>query len=272
MIVARTIAECRAARSRLGRVALVPTMGALHAGHVSLMHIARSHAVDVAVSIFVNPTQFAPHEDFNQYPRPVEADLKACRDAGVSLVFMPEPAEVYRPGSVSAEVSVPALAGVLEGVVAKLFNIVRPEVACFGEKDFQQLAILRAMTTALDFPIAIVGCPTLRDPDGLAMSSRNQYLSPAARRRALCISGGLNAVTAATHAGARDVATLKKLLRRHLTDSATEPDIPVHIDYATLVDTDTLAEVDSLQRPTQAVVAMRVDKTRLIDNVRVVSR
>src|SRR5436309_35011 len=197
MIVAHTVADCRRHRKELGRLALVPTMGALHAGHLSLIQHAKRHAPHVAVSIFVNPTQFGPTEDFSRYPRPLEADLAKCEAAGVELIFNPPPEEMYQPGVPDLVVDLPSLSGVLEGkhrpghfkgvcqVVAKLFNVMQPTAACFGQKDFQQLRVIGAMVEALDMPIDIIPCPTLRDPDGLAMSSRNVYLSGDERQRAL---------------------------------------------------------------------------------------
>src|SRR5688572_20718161 len=189
MNVVHTIPECREHRAQLpGTVAFVPTMGALHVGHLSLIARAKELAESVVVSIFVNPTQFGPREDFNKYPRPIMADLEKCKSAGVDLVFNPAVEEIYRPGAPDVVVDVPSLTGVLEGkhrpghfkgvcqVVAKLFNIIRPDVAVFGEKDFQQLRVLQAMAEALDFPVQVIGAPTLRETDGLAMSSRNQYL------------------------------------------------------------------------------------------------
>ena len=205
MIVIRTIAEARAHRAELGQLAFVPTMGALHAGHVSLIEIAREHAPHVAVSIFVNPTQFGPREDLSKYPRPLEADLEKCERAGVDFVFVPSVEEMYRPGLVDIIIDLPSLTGVLEGikrpghfkgvcqVVAKLFNILSPNVVCFGQKDYQQLRIVSAMVEALDWPIKVVACPTLREPDGLALSSRNIYLSHDERQRALAISRALRA-------------------------------------------------------------------------------
>jgi pantoate--beta-alanine ligase len=276
--VVRTISDCRRERASLGRLALVPTMGALHAGHLSLVERAREHAAAVAVTIFVNPTQFGPQEDFKRYPRPLEEDLAMCRSAGVNLVFAPGVEEVYPSGVPQASVDVPALTRTLEGshrpghfagvcqVVAKLFNIVAPDAACFGEKDFQQLAVLRAMTRALDLPIEIVGCPTLRDPDGLAMSSRNRYLSADERRRALSIHRSLRDV-AAMAASERDVRSLVERLHAGLRDASAAPAVGTSIDYATIVDRVTLAELEKIDRPAQALVAMRVGTTRLIDNI-----
>src|SRR4051812_29719488 len=185
MNVVRTIAEAREQRGKLQRIALVPTMGALHAGHLALIEHAKRHAPQIVVSIFVNPTQFGPKEDYQKYPRPLEEDLAKCEAAGVELVFNPPAEEMYRPGVPDVVVDLPALTTVLEGkhrpghfkgvcqVVAKLFNIVRPAVAVFGQKDYQQFRVLSAMVDALDMPIDVRGVPTVRDPDGLAMSSRN---------------------------------------------------------------------------------------------------
>src|SRR2546423_8198886 len=185
MKVVHTIAACREERMKFDRLALVPTMGALHAGHVSLIHAARAHDPHVAVSIFVNPTQFGPREDFNRYPRPIESDLTKCRETGVDFVFQPTVEEIYPEPATDVVLDLPSLSSVLEGkhrpghfrgvcqIVAKLFNIVRPDAAVFGQKDFQQLRILSAMVEALDWTIDIIPGPTIREPDGLAMSSRN---------------------------------------------------------------------------------------------------
>lgn len=275
MIVSRTIADCRAQRRKLGRVALVPTMGALHAGHLSLIDVAKQRAEHVIVSIFVNPTQFGPTEDFTKYPRPIEQDLARCEEAGVDLIFNPSADEMYRPGVPDVIVDLPSVSTVLEGkhrpghfkgvcqVVAKLFNVVQPDLACFGRKDFQQLRILRAMTEALDFPIEVVACPTLREPDGLAMSSRNQYLSAEDRQRGLSISRALFAAEAEFKKGItqtnRLIATIQKpMLENHLS-----------IDYVAAVDPQTLKNVEVVNGPTILAVAARVGKTRLIDNVEV---
>ncbi len=273
MTVVRTIADCRRERAQLGPLALVPTMGALHAGHLSLIKEAKKRAPHVAVSIFVNPTQFGPTEDFTKYPRPLESDLAKCEAAGVDLVFNPPPEEMYRPGVPDVVIDLPSLSTVLEGkhrpthfkgvcqIVAKLFNIIRPDSACFGQKDFQQLRILRAMVEALDWPIDVVGCPTLRDPAGLALSSRNQYLSPEDRHRALAISRGLFAARAEFGGGVtqtnRLVATIQKpMLEQH-----------VNIDYVAAVDPITLKPVEVIVRPTILAVAARVGVIRLIDNI-----
>lgn len=274
MIVAKTIAECRHARSTLGKLAFVPTMGALHAGHESLMHLAKAHAPATATSIFVNPTQFGPNEDFTRYPRPIDADLQICQRQGVDLVFMPEAAEVYRPDLPETVIDFPSLTGVLDGlhrpghfrgvcqVVAKLFNIVQPNVAIFGQKDFQQLQILSAMVFALDFPIKIVAAPTVREADGLAMSSRNRYLSPADRERGLSISRGLFKAVEAHRTGQKDARTLIAIVTAELVAQSLQ------IDYVAVVDQRTLQSVNDVGRPSVIAVAARVGSTRLIDNVR----
>lgn len=260
-------------------------MGALHAGHLSLVEAAKKHAPKVAVSIFVNPTQFGPKEDFNNYPRPIEEDLAKCRDAGVDLVFNPSVQEMYPPlptTEPTAErvcVDVPYLNGILEGrirpnhfkgvcqVVAKLFNIIRPDVACFGQKDFQQLRVLSAMTEALNWPIEIVGCPTLRDPDGMTMSSRNQYLLPEERTRALSISRGLFAARDEFEKGVRQTNRLIATVQKILLDAGTQGSVHLLIDYVATVDVITLKNVEVISAPTLMAVAARVGKTRLIDNV-----
>ena len=270
MNVLHTIAECRAQRATCDALALVPTMGALHAGHISLIEEAHRHAPVVAVSIFVNPTQFGPHEDLSKYPRSLEADLENCRAAGADFVFNPDLAEMYRPEIPEIIVDLPALSSVLEGkhrpthfrgvcqVVAKLFNILQPTAVCFGQKDFQQLRIVSAMVETLDWPIRIVGCPPVRDPDG-----RNKYLSPDERQRALSISRGLFAARREVESGVtqtnRLTATIQKpMLENHL-----------NIDYIAAVDPLTLRGVEHVTAPTILAVAARVGATRLIDNVTV---
>jgi len=273
MDVVRTIPEARERRAKDASLALVPTMGALHAGHVSLMTLARQHAASVAASIFVNPTQFGPREDYNKYPRPLEDDLAKCEAAGVAWVFAPEADEIYRPGMAEMTVELPQLDTILEGkhrqghfsgvcrVVAKLFNIIRPDVAVFGQKDYQQLRIISAMADALDFPIKIVSGPTVREGDGLAMSSRNQYLSETDRLKALSISRALFTAKGEFTKGIRQANRLtttmqKILLEQHLS-----------IDYIAAVDPQTLKTVDVVNGPTVLAIAARVGSTRLIDNV-----
>jgi pantoate--beta-alanine ligase len=275
MLVVRTIADCRAERSKLARkkIALVPTMGALHAGHVALLDAARKQASAVVASIFVNPTQFGPKDDYQKYPRPLDEDLAKCQAAGVDVVFNPSADEMYPPGHPDVVVDVPALTSVLEGkhrpghfkgvcqVVAKLFNIVRPTMAFFGQKDYQQFRVLSAMAEALDLPIDVRGVPTVRDPDGLALSSRNQYLTPQERERALSISRALGIGEGEFKTGVRQtnrlIATMQHvLLEQHLS-----------IDYVAAVDADTLKPVEVVTAPTVLAIAARVGATRLIDNV-----
>lgn len=252
-------------------------MGALHAGHASLIDVARSRAADVVVSIFVNPTQFAPNEDFSRYPRTLEPDLALCEAHGATLVFAPEPAEMYDATSPAAVVSMPSLSNVFEGairpghfdgvctVVSKLFHLVQPTFACFGEKDFQQLTVLRAMVASLNFPIEIIGCPTRRDVDGLAMSSRNRYLSADERARALSLSRALNEGRRRFAAGERSAAVLRSAMRATLEAGLAGGEH--RIDYAALVDPTTLTEVETASANTRAIVTAKVGTTRLIDNL-----
>lgn len=288
MIIAHSIAELRQHRPSLGNVAFVPTMGALHEGHLSLIEQARQQAPSVVVSIFVNPTQFSHGEDYTRYPRPLQDDLDKCRSAGVSLVFTPQASEMYPPDVPSIVIDLPELTETLEGkhrpghfrgvcqVVAKLFNLVQPQVACFGMKDFQQLRVIQAMVQALDFPIRIVPCPTVRESDGLAMSSRNRYLSADERRRALAISRALFQARDDVAAGVRQTNRLIATMRKILLDvgnvggkqhHAPLGHIPVSIDYIAAVDPNTLRPVESVTAPTLLAIAARVGTTRLIDNL-----
>ena len=272
MEIVKTIDDARRIRARYGRLALVPTMGALHAGHMSLIAHAKNNAPAVAVSIFVNPTQFGPKEDYTKYPRPIDEDLDKCEQAGVDFIFSPTAQEIYPPGAPDIVVDLPSMTSVLEGkhrpghfkgvcqVVAKLFNILQPTVACFGQKDFQQLRVIEAMVEALDMPIDIIACPTLRDPDGLAMSSRNAYLSPEDRQKALSISRALMMGYKEFKDGVRQtnrlITTMQKvMLEQHLS-----------IDYVAAVDPETLKPVEKIERPTLLAIAARVGVTRLIDN------
>jgi pantoate--beta-alanine ligase len=279
MVVVHSIADCRDARRALGDVAFVPTMGALHDGHVSLMHRAAQCAPSVAVSIFVNPTQFGRNEDLSKYPRTLEQDLDRCERAGVALAFVPDEKTVYPPGVAAALVDVPSLTDVLEGkhrpghfrgvcqVVAKLFNVVQPQYACFGRKDYQQLRVLEAMVEALDFPLRIVACDTVRESDGLAMSSRNRYLSADERARALSISRALRAAAAEHAAGSRQANRLVATMTQILLDPGHLGHVPLAIDYAACVDARTLRPLDHIDAPALLAVAARVGATRLIDNV-----
>jgi pantoate--beta-alanine ligase len=273
MKVVRTIAEARAERASSDDLVLVPTMGALHAGHVSLLQLARQHGSTVAATIFVNPTQFGPREDFSKYPRPIEQDLAKCEQAGVDWVFMPEAQEMYPPGVAEIAIDLPQLSNVLEGkhrpghfsgvcqVVAKLFNITRPTAAVFGQKDFQQLRIISAMVEILNWPIRIVAGPTVREHDGLAMSSRNQFLSDPERQKALTLSKSLFFGKGEYTQGVRQTNRLLTSMQRVLV----EQHLP--IDYIAAVDPVTLKPVDVITGPTVLAVAARVGTTRLIDNV-----
>ena len=254
------------------RIAFVPTMGYLHAGHVSLLEAARSRGDVSVLSIFVNPTQFGPNEDLARYPRDLEGDLAKAAGAGTDVAYLPEPRDVYPPGY-QTTVEVPELARGLCGpfrpghfagvatVVCKLFNVVRPDVALFGEKDYQQLAIVRRMVIDLDMGIEIVGVPTVREADGLAMSSRNAYLSPAERARALSLSRALFAARDAVAGGLRNAADIVAGAR-----AALDVD---RIDYVDLVDAETLQPITELARPAVLAIAAFIGRTRLIDNVRV---
>ena len=276
MLVTSDIGEVRravaAARSENRRIGCVPTMGALHAGHLSLMERARGEAEFVAVTIFVNPTQFGPQEDLSRYPRPLESDLKACRDAGVDVVFIPSAEEIY-PNGFSTSVTVEGLSTVLEGasrpghfrgvatVVLKLLNIVQPDVAFFGQKDFQQQAVIRRMARDLDLPVEIVVCPTIREPDGLALSSRNTYLSRDERRSALALQESLRLADERLRGGARDLPSICESMRAVM---AAKPHVTP--DYAVIVDPESLSLLTELQARMVVLVAARVGSTRLIDN------
>jgi pantoate--beta-alanine ligase len=263
---------------RLGQsIALVPTMGALHEGHLSLVRAAREQSDVTVATIFVNPTQFGPGEDFAKYPRTLEADLQALSAAGCDVVFVPEHDEMYPPGS-STLVEPPAVARPLEGVcrpghfrgvatiVLKLFHLIPAHVAFFGQKDYQQTCVVRQMVRDLAVPIEIVVCPTVREPDGLAMSSRNRYLSPAERRQATALSRALEEAERLASAGQRDARRVAEAMRNILTAAGIE-----RVDYATLADPDTLSELSTLSDPAVALIACYVGTTRLIDN-RLISR
>lgn len=253
------------------RVGVVPTMGALHQGHLSLVEAARREADVVVATIFVNPTQFAPHEDFAKYPRTLEADVAELGKVGCDFVFAPANEEVYPPGF-STYVEPPAVAAPLEGicrpghfrgvttVVLKLFNMVPADVACFGQKDFQQALVIRRMTEDLNLPIAIRVCPIVREADGLAMSSRNRYLSPEQRQRSLALWRALQKASQMIEGGERSAETVRAAMHAEL-----EPSVD-RIDYATLADPDTLEQPTTIDRPLVALIAAVVGTTRLIDN------
>jgi pantoate--beta-alanine ligase len=277
MQIIRTVAELRAwsRKSRsLGQVVgLVPTMGALHAGHISLVRAAKAICQAVAVSIFVNPTQFGPNEDFALYPRTFDADCALLAEQDVDVVFAPLPEEIYRPGAVTF-VEVAGLSDRLDGksrpghfrgvatVVAKLFLTAEPDRAFFGQKDGAQVAVLRRMSTDLGLPVEIVVCPIVRESDGLAMSSRNRYLTPVERQQALVLSKALNSVDAANSGGERSSKVLIELAHSTITSEAD-----VKIDYVAAVDWATLLPVDEVGPGTLFAVAVWVGTTRLIDNL-----
>jgi pantoate--beta-alanine ligase len=254
-------------------VALVPTMGALHKGHMALVEVAKKTAKRTVVSIFVNPMQFGPKEDLAAYPRPMDADKKLLVDAGCDLLFAPDVAEMYPDGS-AAKISPGPLGDVLEGafrpghftgvatVVTKLLMQAMPDIAFFGEKDYQQLLVIRRVTRDLNIPAHIVGVPTVRDADGLALSSRNAYLSPDERKRAVALPQTLEAMVTPLRTGVKVDEVLKEG-RTRLTSAGFE------VDYLELADAATLTPVRALQKPARLLVAARIGKTRLIDNVAV---
>ncbi len=277
MIVATTIRAVRARRQeldRLGqRVAFVPTMGALHEGHLSLGRLAAQHADEVWVSVFVNPTQFGPGEDFDRYPRQLDADRALLEGEGVALLFAPDVKEIY-PRPPATVVDVPSLTAPLCGahrpghfrgvalVVVKLLNIVRPEVAVFGAKDFQQAVVIQRLVEDLDMPVAIVVAPTRREADGLAMSSRNAYLSPAERQAATAVPRALEAARAALAAGERRGRVLEARMAAALAGEEG-----VRLQYAAAVDVATLEPVDAVGTRVLLAMAAHVGQVRLIDNL-----
>jgi pantoate--beta-alanine ligase len=266
--------RCDAFRQAGKRIGFVPTMGALHAGHMTLVAAARAHGADVVVvSIFVNPLQFGANEDFGNYPRTFEGDLALCREHGVELVYAPGPEQMYPPGF-STHVEVAGLSAGFEGaarpthfrgvttVVAKLLHAAGPCVACFGRKDYQQWRVIDRMVRDLDLPVDVLGCPIAREPDGLALSSRNRYLSPEQRARASAISAGLRAADAAYRAGERDSSTLEGLARASITAAGFDA-----IDYVTLADADDLTPCkERAVSPVVLLIAARLGQTRLLDN------
>ena len=274
--VVRSAAEVRAItsawRGKGERAALVPTMGYLHEGHLSLMREGRRRADRVAVSIFVNPLQFGPKEDLARYPRDLEGDLAKCGTVGVDLVFHPDPAEMYQDGfqtSVDVEQLSQGLCGAsrpghfrgVATVVTKLLALFLPDVGIFGRKDYQQLKIIQRLARDLSLPSEIVGAPIVREPDGLALSSRNAYLSPDERRRALSLQGGLQAARALFAAGKRDAEALRAAVLERLTKAEARP------DYVELRDPESLKSLEATTMESMLFVAAYLGKTRLIDNV-----
>jgi len=273
MIVIETVAQMQQfARDRRGEIALVPTMGYLHQGHASLMMEARQRAATVVVSIFVNPTQFGVNEDLDSYPRDLERDKRVALEAGVDVIFAPQAADMY-PEGYQSYVNVEGLTTQLCGasrpghfrgvttVVAKLFNIVAPKVAIFGNKDFQQLAVIRRMVLDLNMDLEIVGMPIVREADGLALSSRNAKLGPQERESALCLSRSLAAARAAFRGGERSV----NLLRQSAL-AVIEAEHSAELDYLEFRDPDSLVPLEKADHRTLLALAVRIGMVRLIDN------
>lgn len=270
-------AASRALRRDGQRLGFVPTMGALHAGHLSLVRAARAASGSVAASIFVNPTQFGPNEDLAKYPRSFERDCELLRQEGVELLFAPSVEEMY-PAGAATWVTVEGLSDKLDGrsrpghfrgvttVVAKLFHAVEPDAAFFGQKDAAQVAIIRRMVRDLNLPVEIVVCPIVRDPDGLAMSSRNAYLDPAQRKQALVLHRSLLRVQQLADAGERNAAKLISAGREVFSRESAHLS-SVRLDYFEIVDPNTLDTVDDISRGALVAVAAFVGSTRLIDNI-----
>ncbi|MFP5226231.1 MAG: pantoate--beta-alanine ligase [Acidobacteriota bacterium] len=277
MLIAKTIAEVRAALAKLRGekkcIGLVPTMGALHEGHLSLVRAAKAHCGAVVATIFVNPTQFGPNEDFAKYPRTFDADCALLEKEGVDVLFAPEAGEIYPQGE-STRVEVAGISGRLDGqsrpghfvgvatVVTKLFNIVQPHHAFFGQKDAAQVAVLRRMVRDLHFDLELIVCPIVREADGLAMSSRNRYLSPEQHQQALVLHRALRRVEAEVAAGTVDSSPL---IDSGLAVLADEPEI--RVDYFRIVDPETLEDVSDVTAGALVAVAAAVGPARLIDNV-----
>jgi len=271
--IAATKAACREVKRSGGTLGFVPTMGALHAGHLSLARASKSRCQVTAVSIFVNPLQFGPSEDLAKYPRPRERDVAMLEEAGVDLLFLPSAEEMY-PAGAKTRVAVEGLSDKLDGasrpghflgvttVVSKLFEIVRPDLAFFGQKDAAQVAVLRKMVRDLDMDVELVVCPIVREKDGLAMSSRNAYLTPEQRQQALVLYRSIMRVQTAADRGERDAARLRQIGEQII---AEEPD--VRLDYFAVVDPETLEAVTDTRRGALVAVAAYVGTTRLIDNI-----
>lgn len=277
MEIVKTIESVRelvkSARAQGERIGLVPTMGALHIGHISLIETAVKEYDFVVVSIFVNPTQFGPGEDFKKYPRPFDEDLKICKKAGVDVVFAPEPQTLY-PDENLTWVNVEKLTEPLCGrfrpgyfrgvaiVCAKLFNIVVPDAAYFGQKDGQQALVIKRMVADLNMPVEIVICPTIREPNGLAVSSRNKYLTEQQRKDAVCIYESLQKCRQLIEAGVTDTGEIITEMREILS----RPSL-VEIQYVSIVDAETLQGLDKIAGKILAAVAVKIGPARLIDNI-----
>jgi len=253
-------------------IACVPTMGFLHQGHIELLKVGRANGDRLIMTIFVNPTQFGPHEDYEKYPRDTEGDLDKARSTGVDAVFMPTVEEMY-PDGFQSTVAVNTITQYLCGksrpghfagvtiVVAKLFNITKPHLAIFGEKDYQQLAVIKQMVSDLNMDIEIIGIPTVREQDGLAMSSRNKYLSPEERKSALSLKKGLDLAKAMARDGEKDSVTIKNAVKELIL---THPFTT--IDYVTICDPEKLTDIENVNGPSLLALAVKVGKARLIDN------
>jgi len=277
MKMVQTVFEVRAgvarARARGARVGLVPTMGALHEGHLSLIHRAREDTDFVVVSIFLNPTQFGPDEDLEEYPRTPEADRAAAEEAGADLLFAPSTEEMYPEGfctyvevtgQMTARLCGASRPGHFRGVatvVTKLLNQVRPDLAFFGQKDAQQVAVIKRMVRDLDMPVRVVVCPTVRESDGLAMSSRNRYLSPEEREQATVLHKALERAQALFAAGQTETGGLKEAIRAVISQAPA-----AKVDYVDVVDAETMAPLTVVDRPALVALAVFVGRTRLIDN------
>jgi len=265
--------KAREARQEQRIIGLVPTMGALHAGHMTLVEHAKKHCAPVYASIFLNPTQFGPHEDLSRYPRPLEADVEKLTAAKVDGLFLPEAKEIY-PHGFSTYVHVEGLSERLEGksrpghfrgvatVVLKLFEIAQPHFAYFGRKDAQQVRIIQQMTRDLDLDVEIVVCPIVREADGLALSSRNDYLAGEERKAATILHRALEAAAAEAKAGVRDSLELQRTLNKVLGGETR-----ARVDYAEIVDAETFDPVVRIIRPAYVLLAVHVGRTRLIDNL-----
>jgi pantoate--beta-alanine ligase len=277
MKVVTSVSEMRSLAGSLRRdnksIGFVPTMGFLHDGHLSLMKKAREENEVVVASIFVNPTQFGPQEDLARYPRDAEGDRNKCEAAGVDVLFLPTAEEMY-PEKPTVFVTVEGISGILEGairpghlrgvatVVAKLFHMVQPQKAYFGQKDFQQCVVIRRMVRGLDLDVGIVVLPTVREPDGLAMSSRNSYLGPEERRKATVLYRALKSGEELIRAGVHEPEKVRQKMRAILLNESG-----LAVDYAEVADPDTLAPLDAMRDRIVLLVAARVGATRLIDNL-----
>lgn len=265
----RRLTELRKQGKTIG---LVPTMGALHYGHLSLAIAAKEESDISVVSIFVNPTQFAPNEDFDKYPRTLDDDVELLSQIGVDFIFAPTPEKMY-PRGFKSTVQVGGLSEVLEGsfrpthfngvttVVLKLFNITGADFAYFGQKDYQQVAVIKKMVCDLNLPIEIISCPIIREEDGLALSSRNRYLSPTDRKNAIVLSQSLKKAENLIHSGERNAQTVREEIRRMIETVSN-----AQIDYIAIVDPDSLIELENIAGNVVILLAVRIGSTRLIDN------